>query len=144
MNLPAYQLAEIVSTLSLPAMAAVVAALSGPDTRDAWAMTGAMLGTVIAVLEARKKDRSLASTVTVVIASAFSGAVAPGLVVANWFPQFAERMTWHLWSASGFAASVVGWAFVIAAMRALITRAPATGEAIADRFAPKNQDDKKL
>ena len=139
MNHPACYIGDLVTTISLPAVAAVVAAMAGPAPRDSWAAVGAMLGTVVAVLEARKKDRSLASTVTVVITSAVSGAVAPGAVVLNWFPQYAN-ISWHVWAGLGFGTSLVGWAIVIATMRVLISRAPAAGESFANKVFPKPTD----
>ncbi len=140
MSFATCHVSDIATSVALPAMAALLAALSGPDTRDAWAMTGAMLGTVIAVIEARKKDRSLASTISVVIASAFTGTVAPGAVVALWFPEFSDKINWQIWSGCGFAAALVGWGFILAFMKFFVNRAPKLIESLSNRFFGQSAD----
>jgi len=89
--------------------ATVVIVAPDSDKSDMVAVLGSMLATVIATLEARKKDRSLANTVIVLIGSAFCGSIMPGAVLFNWYPDLAFRLTWHAWAGLGFFCGLVGW-----------------------------------
>ncbi len=117
-----------------------IAASMTPSPPDMVAAIGAMLATVIAVLEARKKDRSLGNTVGVILGSAVTGSVTPGIVLWNFFPSIAERLTWHAWAGSGFIVGLCGWALVLAILGAIQRRKDILAEQIVDRYIPKPKD----
>lgn len=111
-----------------------------PNAADMVAVIGAMLATVIAVLDARKRDRTLGNTVSVVIGSAVVGSIAPGAVLWNIWPQFAATMSWHVWAAMGFVAGLAGWSAVLAATSVLRARQSGLLENVADRIlGPKRE-----
>lgn len=90
---------------------AVVALLasSTPGTEDAWAVVGAMMAGAISVIHAMRSQKSMWDLAAVLVAAAFCGAVAPGVIINIQFPHMAERMTWHAWAASGFISGLAGW-----------------------------------
>ncbi len=97
------------AALAIASAAVTIAASQSPDRSDMVAVLGAMLATVIATLEARKKDRTLGNTITVLVGSAFVGSVAPGAVLFTWYADVATRLTWHVWAGLGFFSGLVGW-----------------------------------
>jgi hypothetical protein len=129
---------EAVTYLLATGASCVVAVTQARFDPDMVAVLGAMLATVVAVLEARKKDRSMGHTVSVLIASAFVGSVLPGGVMWTWWPERVPALSWHVWAALGFIAGLLGWAFTAAVM-ALRSRVPGAVNAAADKFYPYNE-----
>ncbi len=104
----------------LLASAAGVVIMEGPSTpgpKDMYAVIGAMLATVIAILEARKQDRSFANTVCVFIGSSFIGGILPGVMFLNIWPERALTFTWHVWAFIGFGFGLIGWTLALACVR---------------------------
>jgi len=126
---------QCASEVVLAAAATVtVAAIQTPDTTDMVAVLGALLATVIAVVEARKKDRTLGNTVCVVIGSSFTGGVVPGAVMIGFYPELAARLTWHGWAVLGFLCGLCGWSIVLAAIGILRSRQDKILKDAADRI----------
>lgn len=116
-----------------------IAAVQSPDRTDMVSVLGAMLATVIATLEARKKDRTLTNTVCVIIGSSFIGSIAPGAVLFNWYPELAGRLTWHAWAALGFVCGLVGWGTMQAAVHVFSKRRDKALDEAADRIFPETK-----
>lgn len=134
MSAPHYFAVDCIITLAAGVTAVVVNLTPGGN--DMVAVLGAMLATVIAVLEARKKDRNLGNTVCVVIGSSFIGSIAPGALFFNAWPHLAERFTWHVWAALGFLVGLIGWSVVLAAIGVIQRRKDAALESLADKWLP--------
>ena len=135
MNSPSCILADVVLTFAAGTVAVIVGA--APSTTDIVAVLGAMLATVIAVLDARKRDSSITNTISVILGSAFVGSVAPGALFYNFWPDLAERFTWHVWSGLGFIFGLVGWSAVRTATAIWSARQSAVLSQVADRFIPE-------
>ncbi len=120
--------------LAAAGVVATIAAVQVPTSADMVAVLGAMLATVIAVLDARKKDRSLGNTVAVVIGSAFVGSVAPGACFYTAFPDLAAKFTWHMWATLGFVGGLTGWSAVLAAISIWRSRQDKVLNNLANRF----------
>lgn len=115
---------------------ATLGAIEAAANPDAFAIIGAMLGTIIIFLEAREKGRSWLKTASSVIGSAFCGAVLPGAVLWNVAPVFAGNANWQIWAGAGFICGLVGWGTVVAAVAIWEARRDALLKKAADRYFP--------
>lgn len=84
-------------------------ASSSPGTEDAWSVIGAMFAGCISVMHAMSSKRSRLDLICVLIASAFCGAIAPGVLIRVYYPALVESFTWHSWAGLGFVAGLAGW-----------------------------------
>lgn len=109
--------------LTMPIASALVATLATPTTLDAWAAVGASVGSMIAVIEALKKDRSWPHLASVLGASWFLGLIGPAVIVQFFAPEIKPQLSWHAWAGLGFLVALVGWAVVAA----VLTVTPAVG-----------------
>ncbi len=110
-----------------------------PSANDMIAVLGAMLATVIAVLEARKKDRTLGNIISIVVGSSFVGSIAPGALFFNFWPNAAAGFTWHMWAALGFLCGLLGWTVVhvvFAIIRIVKRRQDGLIDGFVNRFDP--------
>lgn len=98
--------------LATAASIVVAVVRSVPVRNDIVAVIGALIGGVIVVMEARKKDRTFANSVVLFTSSTFIGGVTPGVLFGNVWPDLADRFTWHVWISLGFLTSLVGWVLV--------------------------------
>lgn len=96
----------------LPLGSSILAAATTPTANDAWAAVGAALATLIAVAEARKKDRSTWHLACVIIGSWFTGATWPAIMVHLWYPDHFAVLSWQVWAMGGFGVALVGWSIV--------------------------------
>lgn len=131
------------STVILTAICAAVASAGAvmlPDQRDAFAVSGAMLGSVLAVLEALKRGRDFRHLASVFIASSAIGGFGPGAAI-HWLiiPEKIDEITWHVWSAAGFVFALAGWATTHACMSIFMRRIPTMIEKQVDRFDPPSR-----
>lgn len=133
----------LVIDLILASAAGVVAAVvrNIPMANDIVAVIGAILATVIVILEARKKDRTLANTITLFIGSSLIGSITPGALFYNVWPERAESFTWHIWISLGFAAGLIGWLIVAGIWNFVIRRRDAFIAAAAKRWLPTEPPD---
>lgn len=118
------------------AVAATVVASVTPGHTDMSAVLGAVLASAITVLEARKSDRTLGNTVSVFIASATVGSIAPGAVLGTAWPDLASRFTWQAWAGLGFFCGLLAWSLVLAVLVVANRRIKPALDRFADRFAP--------
>lgn len=132
-----HHIAEVLCGLAATG-SAVVAVIQSRFDPDIVAVLGAMLAAVVAVIEARKKDRSTGHTISVLIASAFLGSVMPGTLINLWSPDLGARLTWHAWAVCGFIIGLLGWAGTVAIM-ALRSRVPGIVNTAADRVGLKDE-----
>jgi len=127
------------SPLLASALTAVItlAAIQAAANPDAFAIVGAMLGTIIIFLEAREKGRSWLKTGSSVIGSAFCGTVLPGALLWFFVPEFAAKAHWQIWAGAGFLCGLAGWATVLAAIAIYESRRDAILKRAADRYMPR-------
>ncbi len=93
----------------------VVVAVVQTVNPDIAAVLGAVLASVIAVIDARKKDKSTGHTVSVLIASGFLGGMLPGALLPLKWPDIV--LPWQAWSSIGFFTGLLGWAIVLGIFR---------------------------
>lgn len=134
------------STIILTAVGAAIASAGAvmlPDQRDAFAVSGAMLGSVLAVLEALKRGRDFRHLASVFIASSAIGGFGPGATI-HWMiaADKIDEITWHVWSAAGFVFALAGWATTHACMSVFMRRIPTMIEKQVDRFDPPSRPTK--
>ena len=108
-----------------------------PVAYDIVAVIGAMLATVIAVLDARKRDSTPANTVIVILGSSCVGSMLPGVLFCNVWPELATRFTWHIWAALGFLAGLMGWTIVRAVCAVIERRKDSILSSLEERYLPR-------
>jgi len=126
----------------LAAITGVVAFAVGnsPGAYDIVAVIGAMLATVIAVLDARKRDSTPANTVSVILGSSFVGSMLPGVLFLNVWPTLAARFTWHVWASLGFIAGLIGWSVVRAVGAVIERRKDSLLAGLEERWLPRRAE----
>jgi peptidoglycan/LPS O-acetylase OafA/YrhL len=106
-------LSVFAALLTLPAAGVVIAA--APATNDICAVLGALIASVLTLIEARKKDRSIGHTISVFLGTASVGAFLPGLavqiaVLKEWLSaETAAELSWHAWSVAGLVFGMNAW-----------------------------------
>src|SRR4051812_28413099 len=94
---------QVVSDILLALAACFsVATIQAAGNPDAFTIVGAIIATLIVMLEAREKRRSWLKTSTLVLGSLFTGAVAPGWIMWTWFRETAPHAPWQAWAGLGF------------------------------------------
>lgn len=100
-------------TLSLPAAAIVI---EQPSVSDSYAMLGAILASLITLIEGRHRGRPLLPLLANFIGSAAAGSFFPAIaffVLVQWgWIEPAKHVwsrTWHAWAAAGFLCGMNGW-----------------------------------
>lgn len=99
----------LLSSLLTAQSAAGAANVAMPGTADAFALTGGCAAMVLAVYEARQKNRSVWHLFCVVVATLLAATTVPALAVLHAAPEKYSVLTWHYWAAAGFACGVMGW-----------------------------------
>lgn len=106
----------LAAIMAVPAAGIVIAASGAPG--DICAVLGALIASVLTLIEARKKDRSLGHTISVFLGAASMGSLLPGIgasfaVMLGWLSEHTiERLTWHAWSFAGLIGGMNGWWFL--------------------------------
>jgi hypothetical protein len=103
--------------------AAVVTTM--PSSADMVAVLGAMLASAIVVLNFQTKspnNRRLTQFLPVLLASVGIGSAGPGFVFYTFYPDLAERLTWHGWAISGLGFGLFGWALVYWILNTVLKR----------------------
>lgn len=124
----------------LPVLAVVVKA---PESADVYAVVGAFLVSITALIEARQKGRGTGDTIRVFIGTAAMGSMLPGLLfgLAMWqgwvSPELQGHLTWHFWAFAGFFCGLNGWGIIYKVNRVLNRRA----DAILRRYRENEQAD---
>lgn len=102
----------IAAAFSLPIAAVVV---SHPEAPDIYAILGAIVAAIMALIEARLKDRSVSHTLGVFLGTVSVGAIMPGLLfqIARWKGWVAadtlQYVTWHAWAGAGLICGLPAW-----------------------------------
>lgn len=102
----------LATALSLPAAALVIDA---PRQADMYSVLGAILASLIALIEARYKGRDLRPAMTNFLACAAAGSFAPKLAFLacfqwGWVSADAPlARAWEAWAAAGFILGMNGW-----------------------------------
>jgi hypothetical protein len=122
--------------------ASTVAIVQARFDPDIVSVLGAILAAVVAVMEARKKDRSLSHTVSVFLCSSGFGAVLPGGMMWTFFPDRVPNISWHLWALMGGVGGLLGWAFALGIM-AIGRWLPGVMSSQAKRYIPGSTEDQE-
>jgi hypothetical protein len=102
----------IATAFAIPAAALVI---EQPRSADMYAVLGAILASLIALIEARYKGRDLGPAMTQFLACAIAGSVAPKLAflgLLQWGFVTTENplvRAWEAWAAAGFMLGMNGW-----------------------------------
>lgn len=86
-----------------------------PDASDSYAIAGAGLAAVCALIEARSKARTGWETISVFITASVIGTCAPSIAFGilkywGWISEKLEdNMAWQWWAAGGFFCGLNGW-----------------------------------
>lgn len=123
--------------LTIALVPPMVAITSKPDQADIYAVCGAMLGAMLAGLEAVKNNRDYFRIASVILASSGVGTVVPGVLAYRLLsPESVASLTWHTWSFAGLICALGGWAFVHGLMTVSMKRIPRALEKQMNRFDP--------
>lgn len=146
----------ITAVCSVPVIAAVAAlpvigvVVSHPSSSDAYTVLGAVLASIVALIEARKKDRELSHTISVFLGSAAMGSFLPGIFyqIALWRQWLTEStthfLTWQVWAFAGLLCGLNGWAMLHVINGLLRKRAEALRRRIlGDSTDPENPTQKQ-
>lgn len=123
----AITLPVLATALAIPAMTVVI---EEPRRADIYAVLGAILASLIALIEARYKARDLGPAVTNFLACAAAGAFAPkllflALLQSGWLTAEAPLVrAWEAWAAAGFLLGMNGWWLIHRATAALKSLLP--------------------
>lgn len=79
---------------------------------DLICIPGAMLGAVVALLKATQERRQWTDKGILIIGSSVLGTTLPSGAVNIFWPQWLEKLTWHVYFLAGFICSIVGWMLV--------------------------------
>lgn len=116
----------------------VVAVIQSRFDPDIVAVIGAFIAAIIAVVEAREKNRDMLHLICVFLASMGVGSALPGACVWTWAPASAPTLAWQVWALLGGISGLLGWAFT-AAILALRGRVPGLINRGANRFLPPEE-----
>lgn len=111
----------LTATVTIPVLASIVwtaivaVIIRQPELSDSYAIAGAGLAAVCALIEARSKARNAWETISVFIISSVVGSCAPSIIFSilhfwGWIPAaLEENMSWQWWGAAGFFCAINGW-----------------------------------
>lgn len=127
----AFSLPVLATALSIPATALVI---EHPDSTAVYAVLGAILASLITLIEARYNGRDLRPALTGFLASAAAGSFTPKpifLILLQWGWLTADSplvRAWEVWAAAGFMCGMNGWWIInriSAVIKNLLPKAPA-------------------
>lgn len=113
--------------LSLPVATIVVAV--APASADICAVLGALIASVLTLIEARKKDRSIGHTISVFLGTGSVGSFLPGLLMQfavhkGWLTaETVAALAWQAWAFAGLILGMNAWWILHGINRALQRRA---------------------
>jgi hypothetical protein len=123
--------------LTMAMVPPMMAIASKPDQADIYAICGAMLGAMLAGLEAVKNNRDYFRISSVILASSGVGTVVPGVLAYRFLStESVAQLTWHTWAFAGLICSLGGWALVHGCMTVFIKRIPRALDRQMNRFDP--------
>ena len=103
----------LATLLAIPVAGVVIA--TAPAGNDICAVLGALIASVLALVEARKKDRSTGHTISVFLGTASVGSFLPGIavqlaVLQGWLTQVTgDSLTWQAWAFAGLVCGMNAW-----------------------------------
>ncbi len=118
----AFTIPAIATALAIPATALVV---EHPRAADVYAVLGAILASLISLIEARYKGRDFRPALTNFIASALAGVCAPKIgflflvQLGTLTHESVIARAWEAWAAAGFVCGLNGWLVIHAASATL-------------------------
>lgn len=83
---------------------------------------GAMLGAVVALLKATQEKRQWTDKGIIIIGSSVIGTTLPSGAAHLVWPQWLEKLTWHVYFLAGFISSIIGWMLIWPVVLALDAR----------------------
>ena len=126
----AFTIPVLATALAVPATALVI---EHPRAADVYAVLGAILASLISLIEARYKGRDLGPSLTNFLASAAAGSFAPKIgflcmvQIGTLTHESVVVKAWEAWAAAGFVCGLNGW-FVIhrasSALRKMLPKDP--------------------
>ncbi len=99
----------IPETILLGGVAVASTYLAAGGQLDLICIPGAMLGAVVALLKATQEKRQWTDKGILLIGSSVVGTTGPSAIVHIFWPEWLERLTWHVFFLAGFVFSIVGW-----------------------------------
>jgi hypothetical protein len=118
----AFTIPAIATALAIPATALVV---EHPRAADVYAVLGAILASLISLIEARYKGRELGPSLTNFLASAAAGSFAPKIgflclvQLGTLTHESVIVKAWEVWAFAGFVCGLNGWLVIHAASATL-------------------------
>lgn len=86
--------------------------LAAGGQTDLICIPGAMLGALVALLKATQERRQWTDKGILVIGSSVVGTTLPSGAVHLLWPEWLEKLTWHVYFLAGFICSIVGWMLI--------------------------------
>lgn len=117
------------------ALAATFLSMGGDPT--VLAIPGAMLAAVVALLKATQEKRQWTDKGIVVIGTSIVGATLPSAAAHLMWPQWLEKLTWHVFLLAGFLFGIVGWMLVWPVILALDSRREKIAKVAIAQFSRK-------
>lgn len=99
-------------TLLLAGVSLAATYLAAGGQTDLICIPGAMLGAVVALLKATQEKRQWTDKGILVIGSSVMGTTAPSGLIHVFYPEWLEKLTWHIYLLAGFIFSIIGWMVV--------------------------------
>lgn len=118
----AFTIPVLATALAVPATALVI---EHPRAADVYAVLGAILASLISLIEARYKGRDLGPALTNFLASAAAGSFTPKIgflclvQLGTMTHESAIVKAWEVWAFAGFICGLNGWLVIHAASAAL-------------------------
>src|SRR4051812_30931026 len=99
----------IPETLLLAGVSLAATYVAAGGQTDLICIPGAMLGAVVALLKATQERRLWTDKAIIVIGSSVIGTTLPSGAAHLMWPQWIEKLTWHVYFLAGFLCSIIGW-----------------------------------
>jgi hypothetical protein len=99
----------IPETMLLAGVSLAATYLAAGGQTDLICIPGAMLGAVVALLKATQEKRLWTDKGILLIGSSVIGTTAPSAAIHLFWPQWLEKLTWHIYFLAGFIFSLIGW-----------------------------------
>lgn len=96
--------------------------LAAGGQTDLICIPGAMLGAVVALMKATQEKRSWTDKGIILIGSSVVGTTVPSGAVHVFWPEWLDKLTWHIYGLAGFIFSIVGWMLIWPVILALDKR----------------------
>lgn len=98
---------------------------------------GSMLAAFVALLKATQEKRAWTDKGIVVIGTSVVGTTLPSVAVHMIWPDWLEKLTWHIFLLSGFLSGLIGWMFAWAGILVLDARREKLASRAIDTMARK-------